>query len=815
MRSTRYLGFVAAVATVLAAAPLSTIFDRWTWLVQILLVVAAQYGAVTLARYLRAPLVAQFGAMLVALFIALTWIFPSGREWLAVVPTKGTLAYFGHLFGAAGEDMRSYGIPVPDTTPLLFITVLGVGVVAAVVDLLSVGLRRPALAGLPMLAIYSVPVAVYPDSVPPVPFVVGAIGFLWLLVADNVDRVRRFGRRFTGDGRDVDQWEPSPLSAAGRRLATVGVLLAVLLPLAVPGMTTGMLNTFQTSPLGEGNGVGQGGLGRVNLFAALSGQLTQSDTRDLARVTTTEEAPFYLRFGVADELRPDGFRVRAPHGTPVSRGLPPVDRRSTAGVVRQTEHASIEISRDFAMSLLPVYSNPIATDGIDSSWFFDPSQQVVYSGRSQARGKKYSFDYVRSTYSPAALSAVPEPSDTDPARAFTEVPRQPQVDSLVRQLTAGKRSDYARVRALYDYFSADNGFRYSLSTKGGTSGSDIVDFLDNKTGFCQQYAAALSWMVRSAGVPARVAFGFTTGSKVNSNTYVLTNKNLHAWTEVYFAGIGWVPFDATPAASVPGAMRSEWAPDTDAPDPTAPSGEVDSPDRPGAANDAGSSPQEKDDEAGLPDAASVAQARPASQSWWIISAAAVLLLLLVLPATRRVLLRRRRIRRLATGPVLPSPRVREPGTVEVIVDGSADRGRADVHSAWAELLDTMVDFRVLVDPAETPRLTVERLASRDLTGPAADAARRLGRAEELARYAPAPGRESGLGPALRAVRRGLAAGASRRTRVVAAMLPPSVLLRWRTAVADGFARTVTSAGRANAGMRRWSPRRLVGQRTAR
>ena len=56
---------------------------------------------------------------------------------------------------------------------------------------------------------------------------VGAVGFLWLLVTDNVDRVRRFGRRFTGDGRDVDVWEPSPLAAAGRRLAVVGVLVAV------------------------------------------------------------------------------------------------------------------------------------------------------------------------------------------------------------------------------------------------------------------------------------------------------------------------------------------------------------------------------------------------------------------------------------------------------------------------------------------------------------------------------------------------------------------------------------------------------------
>ncbi|MFC0566220.1 transglutaminaseTgpA domain-containing protein [Plantactinospora siamensis] len=817
MRSTRYLGFVAAAATVLAAAPLSTIFDQWTWLIQVILAVAAGYGAATLARHLRAPLWGQVGAMLLALLLVLTWMFPSGREWLAVIPTLGTFDYFGHLIVSSGADMRGYGIPVPDTTPLLFITVLGVAGVAVVVDVLSVGLRRPALAGLPMLAIYSVPVAVSPDSVPALPFVVGTIGFLWLLVADNVDRVRRFGRRFTGDGRTVDLWEPSPLSAAGRRLATVGVVLAVLLPLAVPGMTTGLLSSIQTDPTGEGNGSGNGGpAGRVNLFAALSGQLNQSESREMARVTTSEQRPFYLRFAVADEVRTDGFRVRSPRGNPVGRGLAQVDQDSTAGVTRQTEEATVEISSDFPMPpLLPTYTDPTRVSGLDSSWLYDPGLQVIYSNRSQARGKKYTFQYVRSTYSRGVLTGAPSLASDDQMRRFTTVPREERVDSLVRRLTAGKGSDYAKVRALYDYFSAENGFRYTLSTKGGTSGSDIVDFLTNKQGFCQQYAAALAWMVRSAGVPARVAFGFTNGTSTGGNSYVLTNKNLHAWTEVYFTGIGWVPFDATPAASVPGSVRSAWAPDTDTPDAPAPSAGTDSADRPGAATGPGSNRPDTDPADALPGAVPETQAAQPGQPWWILPAVALLVLLIALPAVRRLMLRRRRTHRLATGPVVPAPRVEEPGVIQVVTDGGSGRARADAHAVWDELLDTMVDFRVPVNPAETPRLTAERLASDDLSGPAADAARLLGRAEELARYAPDPSREGPLGPALRSVRRGLAAGASRRTRMTAVLLPPSVLLRWRTATIEGYARMVNSADRANAGLRRWSPRRLIGQRVAR
>jgi len=243
MTGRRRLGLVAAGATLLAAAPISSIFDSWNWLVRCILAVGLISGAALLARTLRFPVWAQALSMVVVLLLTLTWMFPSGHEIL--IPQPATFGHFADLFLQAGQDTRSYGVPVPDRDGLLFITVLGIGSVAIVVDLLTVVARRPALAGLPMLAIYSVPVAIYVDDVPILPFIIGSIGFLWLLVSDNIDRVRRFGRRFTGDGRDVDVWEPSPLASAGRRLGVVGIVIAVLLPLAVPGMTNGLFDKFE------------------------------------------------------------------------------------------------------------------------------------------------------------------------------------------------------------------------------------------------------------------------------------------------------------------------------------------------------------------------------------------------------------------------------------------------------------------------------------------------------------------------------------------------------------------------------------------
>jgi len=816
----RHLGFVAAAATLLAATPLSTIFERWTWLIQCAVAVALIAGAATLARSLRAPLWAQLLGMMVTLTLVLTLMFSSGEELLAVIPTPGTFAHFGQLMNFAVEDMRSYGVPVPDRVGLQFITVLGVGSVAILVDLLTVGLRRPALAGLPMLAIYSVPVAVYTDSVHPLPFVVGAIGFMWLLVADNVDRVRRFGRRFTGDGRDVDVWEPSPLAAAGRRLAVVGVAVAVLLPLAVPGMTTGLLSNFGSGGSGPG-GNGRGGGGRVDLFANLSGELQQGKEREMIKVTTDDKNPQYMRFGVADELTDAGFRNSRRNGAAqLTDGLPQFQRPQVAGVSAEQFEASIEVTEDFDMGLLPIYSTPVGIKNFKGRWYYDPNQQVVYSSGSSARKQKYSVDYWRTAYSATALRQAPTLAPEDPmVQQFTRMPDNEAVQKQVDELVKGEDTPYDKVRAIYDFFSSKNGFSYSVSTQGGTGGNAIVDFLENRQGFCQQYAAAMAWMVRAADIPARVAFGFSSGSnRRNGDTFTLTNKNLHAWTEVYFGPtFGWVPFDATPAAQVAGSIRTDYAPDVEAadePEPTASTSGGAAPTGPGSTL----GPQDdSNDAADL--GAGVGSTTPTTPQWpWFTIGAVILLLaLLAVPALRRSLLRRKRTAA-SGGSVAPVAAAvgadgggGGDGLRIVVTDlAAAGQAREDAHAAWAELLDTMVDYRVMIDLTETPRTTADRLVRDNLVdGPSAEAALLLGRAEERARYARDPLQAGRLGEGLRTIRKALATRADRRTRLAARLLPPSVLQRWRLAIVESSIRTVLTSGRVRDGLMRWSPRRLL------
>ena len=819
MTGRRRLGMVAAAATLFAAAPIATIFQSWTWLMQCILAVGLISGAALLARTLRFPVWAQALTMVVALLLTLTWMFPSGHEIL--IPQPATFTHFGELFTQAGQDTRSYGVPVPDRDGLLFVTVLGIGAVAIAVDLLTVVVRRPALAGLPMLAIYSVPVAIYVDSVPVTPFIVGAAGYLWLLVADNVDRVRRFGRRFTGDGRDVDVWEPSPLAAAGRRLGLVGVAAAVLLPLLVPTITGGLLSQLTQS----GNGIGQGGLGNgtggtIDLFASLSGKLNSTNTVQLIRLTTDEPEPLYLRFAVADQLTAKGFGNRTPAGRPVAGILPDPRNNGASAADYQPYHATVEITKDLQQAMAPVYANTIQVDNLGGGWLYDPGQQVIFSRQTTTRGKKYSFDYVRASYTPLELrTAQPLPADDPIQKAYTNTLPDSTVDGDVSRLIKGKTNEYDKVRALYDFFSKENGFSYSLSTQSAGNSSEIAAFLRNKVGYCQQYAAALAWMVRAAGIPARVAFGFTRGTETVKGTYQITNRNAHAWTEVYLQGFGWIPFDATPAADIAGFARSEWAPNADAPAPSVSSSSNSS--LPGANPSASAGRQGKADP-GLNDpgasggAAGGGSGGLSAVGIVVVSVLALLIALLLVPALRRVMLRRHRHAATSTKVVtISTGGTGPPGTDrDIVVTTEAIRAREDAHAAWDELIDTMIDFRVPVDPAETPRVTAQRLVREAvLLEEPATAAALLGTAEERARYARQPMQGAELTAALGRVRKGLVRSANRRTRLAAVLLPPSVLLRWRLAVADASATTVDYGGRVREFLARFNPRRLLAGRS--
>ncbi len=93
-----------------------------------------------------------------------------------------------------------------------------------------------------------------------------------------------------------------------------------------------------------------------------------------------------------------------------------------------------------------------------------------------------------------------------------------------------------------------NNIGYDESVDAPPAGQDLVDYVlfDHKYGYCEHYAAAMSVMLRSLGVPSRVVVGYAPGERdEDAGTYLYRQNNAHAWVEVYFPGYGWVPFEPT------------------------------------------------------------------------------------------------------------------------------------------------------------------------------------------------------------------------------------------------------------------------------
>jgi hypothetical protein len=121
--------------------------------------------------------------------------------------------------------------------------------------------------------------------------------------------------------------------------------------------------------------------------------------------------------------------------------------------------------------------------------------------------------------------------------------------SLSWKLSRGVKSELKVVRRVEDYLLGSD--RYHYTTEVGAPGREpLLEFLfHTHKGYCQHFAGAAALILRSAGVPTRVIVGFATGEPIGHDTYAVRDEDAHAWIEVYFPGVGWVPFNPTPSAA--------------------------------------------------------------------------------------------------------------------------------------------------------------------------------------------------------------------------------------------------------------------------
>jgi transglutaminase-like putative cysteine protease len=107
---------------------------------------------------------------------------------------------------------------------------------------------------------------------------------------------------------------------------------------------------------------------------------------------------------------------------------------------------------------------------------------------------------------------------------------------------------YDRAKAIEDYLRRT--ITYNETIPLPPRDQDPVDWVlfDYQQGYCNYYASAMIVMLRSLGIPARMAAGFAQGNwDAERSAFVVTERDAHTWVEVYFPGYGWIEFEPTQA----------------------------------------------------------------------------------------------------------------------------------------------------------------------------------------------------------------------------------------------------------------------------
>lgn len=707
---------LAVVSVVVALWPYAGVIQLRTWILPILFLtlVLTVIGAV-LRRLLASrslPLRVWLTALvqLLVLLCLLTMLFGRTTAVFGVFPTLRTARLVPYFIEQSISSIWFGSAPLAPSTSLVFVLTAAFGLTAILLDhLLAHG--RVVLAAVTVAVVGGVPMIITRSPVD-----------IWWFIAFAVLVLVLLRRSVRSEPR------------APRRSP---VVLAAMVGVVAIGATVFFGPSLPLSAMG----VGPGGQVMLNPTLDLGEDLREPRSFDVVTLATSAERAPYLRLATLSEFDGEVWQTDEAETQPLREGF------GQSGLPDDLESRSTSIRmQDVAGRWLPVPYPATAAYGLSEEWRAMPANRSIVSTSASAQDQDYTVASL--VVDPTLEEMRGDRRGTGVAPAHRALPEDvpSSIAELAREVTADATTDYDRLAALQSWFRSQ--FRYSLSTPveegfDGSGAEAVGQFLEVRSGYCVHFAAAFALMARSLDMPSRIVVGFLPGTPTGERRgeeilYSVKSDDLHAWPEVYFERWGWIAFEptasrGTPTQFITTAEREE----ADSTSPTPAPGAT-----PGAEITAGPDIDRSDDAGAVPEGGDLPpfDARP------LLGTIGAILLALLVPAAVRLTRRARRMVR---------------------------AGRGDAAAAWAELEDTLVDLRIPVTEAESPRGRGIRLRRRHRVD--GEEIRRLIEAIERESYA-APGSDAGdLAVPLRRVLRQLVHEAEPSERAAALLLPRSLL----------------------------------------
>ncbi len=522
---------LAAGSVLAGASALTAIVSGYSWIGPTVQIVGLVWLVGLGCRLLRLPAPVTVVGQAAAIVLTITAIFTT-TGYGGLIPSTRTLHEVQVILSAAWDQIIQSTVPAPSTPQLALLIATTLGLLALVVDFFVSEVDAPALVALPLLCLYSVPASIADQLLPWWTFALPAVCYAALVAIAGHPGRRVGGRAAFG------------VLIAGGLAVAVAVAGSLFAADAVTGVgTTGRIN--------RDSGANAGGTVGISPFAQLHGDLQQGTPRDLLQITGLPQ-PDYLRVMALESWDPNrGFALLDPtaDSQPVQSPITiePLARNASA----QTAEIGVQVL-DFADRFLPIFQGTTSITGLAGGYRYSRDLGAVFQ-QSPVRPDDY-----RMTVSYGQLSPEQLRTDTvSPSNILLTADGIPDsAVQLARTITAAGTTPFDRAVLLKDYFTDPKfGFTYSLQVPVGNTGNLLSDFLLNKRGYCEQYAAAMAVMLRSIDIPARVAIGFTQGAPIADGSSLITSHNAHAWVEVQFDNAGWVRFDPTPLTQSIGGQQ--------------------------------------------------------------------------------------------------------------------------------------------------------------------------------------------------------------------------------------------------------------------
>ncbi|HZR15262.1 MAG TPA: DUF3488 and transglutaminase-like domain-containing protein [Acidimicrobiia bacterium] len=472
------------------------------------------------------------------------------------IPGIGTVQEVAHRLSDGWHVYRTGRAPVPVTGGPVMLSVVAAWSAALAADWLA--FRRQATVGalVPGLVVFVLAATLGTNTLRTrvtIGFGAAAVVFLLLQHQTLLERRRAW---FTGRGLGPR----ASILTVGSIVGVSALAAGLVIGPALPGADARAW--FDYKQFGASGGPGPGRYDTISPLVDIKDRLAGPNS-DTEVFTVQSARPAYWRVAGLDEFDGAVWGINAK--VEDVRGVLPAHDRSPGAFTQTFDIEALD------QQFLPAAFQPKAID-LDAARIVPESGTIISDG-SSILGKHYTV-VSAAPPSPAELRTDPA-AQLPPPRAIearygglpADFPRSVSATAqrIVARANAGTPLDKAL--ALQAYF-LDN-FTYSLSVPPGHSDNAMVSFLQQKKGFCEQFAGTYAAMARVVGLPSRVAVGFTQGTLGKDGKYHVTGRDAHAWPEVYLAGV-WVPFEPTPTSSLPGATQPGGQQPTDTPTTTPP-----------------------------------------------------------------------------------------------------------------------------------------------------------------------------------------------------------------------------------------------------